>query len=362
MSGQPALPAIELIDVHCELGGTRILRGVSFAVPSGRITALIGPSGVGKTTTLRHIVGLIWPDEGDILVEGRSILAMKKADRQKLGRRSGVLLQGAGVYGSALWDSMTVEENLLHQLRAQREWDDDAINRRVADRLAEVGLSSSARLPPTALSAGMRRRLALARALVADPDFAVLDSFELGADPVTLRVLCEVVARRHGDSGATFLLTTQSMDVVRRLADEIVVMWDGRVIAEGPAEEVLASREAEIQQLLSGSTTGPLGMHPPGPVGAQPAARGPEAAGGAPAPAPTAPPGESGFDLPPPLVAGALLVAITASALWLGGAKPFELVLIATVWMVVGVLVALRRRAVRRQQRLTAAGGSRPRP
>ena len=208
----------------------------------------------------------------------------------------------------------------------------------------------------------MRRRLALARALVADPDFAVLDSFELGADPVTLRVLCEVVARRHGDSGATFLLTTQSMDVARRLADEIVVMWDGHVIAEGPAEEVLGvarSRDSPAAQRLNDGTAWDASTRAR--WGATSRARSRSRRRRS-APAPTAPPGESGFDLPPPLVAGALLVAITASALWLGGAEPFELVLIATVWMVVGVLVALRRRAVRRQQRLTAAGGSRPRP
>ena len=350
--GRAGVPAIEVIDLCCELDGTRILHGVSFAVPHGSITALIGPSGVGKTTTLRHIVGLMWPDDGEIFVEGRSILELSKSAKLELNRRFGVLLQGAGLFGSALWDSMTVEQNLSHQLRAQRSWDDELVARRVAERLAEVGLSESAQQLPVALSAGMRRRLALARALVADPDFAVLDSFELGADPVRLSRMCELLMRRHGESGGTYLLATQSMDVVRRLADEIVVMWDGRVIAEGPAEAVLASREAEVQQLLSGSMTGPLNMAPPGPRAV--------AAAPVPVPVPAEPPGETGFELPIPLVAAVLLVAITASALWLGGGKPTQLALIAVVWTLAGTLVALRRRAVRRR-RLSAAGSNRPR-
>ena len=349
-----SVPAIEVIDLHCEIDGEWILRGVSFAVPRGRITALIGPSGVGKTTTLRHLVGLMWPAEGDILVEGRSLLDMSKAERQQLGRRCGVLLQGAGVYGSALWDSMTVEQNLEHQLRAQRSsWDERAVARRIAERMDEVELTDSARLLPTALSAGMRRRLALARALVADPEFAVLDSFEMGADPVTLRRLCEIVARRHGDSRGTYLIVTQSMDVVRRLADEVVLMWDGRVIAADSAEAILASREEEVHQFLRGETTGPLTMHPPVSPGA--GMKVPVS----PSQAPVASPGESGLELPIPVVAAALLVASTASALWLGGARPAELTLIAAVWLIAGVLTALRRRAVRRR-RPRAAGSSRP--
>jgi hypothetical protein len=133
------------------------------------------------------------------------------------------------------------------------------------------------------------------------------------------------------------------------------------VIAEGPAEEVLASREAEIHQLLRGSTVGPLGMHPPGPPGTQSPAPGPWVAGAARAVVPTPPPGESGLDLPLPLVAGALLVAITASALWLGGARPAELVVTAAVWLIAGVLVSLRLRAVRRQRATAASSSNRPR-
>jgi phospholipid/cholesterol/gamma-HCH transport system ATP-binding protein len=330
----PEIPAIELIDVHAEIAGTRVLRGISFAARPGRITVLLGPSGVGKTTCLRHVVGLLRPSEGDVLVEGRSTLAMRKSNRLALSRRFGVLLQGDGLYGSALWDSMTVEDNLLHQLRAQRDWDEDALRRRCQERLREVGLSDSAKQMPSELSAGMRRRVALARAMVADPDFVVLDSFELGVDAVRLSGLCELIKRRHDQLGATWLIATQSMEVAGRLADEIVVLWGGRVIEQGEAGEVLASLQPEVRQLVTGSTEGPLGMAGEGRTDGRP-------------PPPPRPPADSGFEVPVPLVALALLIVLTASALVLGHGHVVEVVLVAAIWLLGAAGLALRHRRSR---------------
>jgi phospholipid/cholesterol/gamma-HCH transport system ATP-binding protein len=317
-----------LIDVHKQFDGKRVLRGVSFAAPPGRVTVLLGPSGVGKTTCLRHVLGLLTPDDGDVLVEGRSAFTLRKSERLALSRRFGVLLQGSGLYGSALWDSMTVRENLLYQLRSQRDWDKDALERRCAARLQEVGLLDSADLMPSALSAGMRRRVALARAMVADPDFVVLDSFELGVDVVRLAGLCNIIRRHHEQLGATYLIATQNMDVARRLADEIVVLWEGRVIEQGAAGSVLDSLQPEVSQLISGSTEGPLGMAGEGRVE------------GHPLPVPR-PPTENDFDIPVPLVALALLIVLTASVLVFGhgGAEP---VFVAAIWVVAAGL-ALRR-------------------
>jgi phospholipid/cholesterol/gamma-HCH transport system ATP-binding protein len=301
----PEIPAIELIDVSCDLAGTRVLRGVSFAVRRGRITVLLGPSGVGKTTCLRQILGLLRPDSGNVLVEGRSTLAMRKSKRLALSRRFGVLLQGGGLYGSALWDSMTVEQNLLHQLRSQRNWDEDTLRRRCDERLREVGLADSAKLMPAELSAGMRRRVALARAMVADPDFLVLDSFELGVDAVRLSGLCDQLQRRHDQLGATYLIATQSMEVARRLADEIVVLWEGRVIEQGPASQVLASLQPEVRQLVTGSTEGPLGM------------AGEMRGDSQPRPVARRENGQS-FEVPLPLAAFVLVIVMAASALVIG--------------------------------------------
>jgi phospholipid/cholesterol/gamma-HCH transport system ATP-binding protein len=331
---RPEIPAIELIDVRADLDGTPVLRDVSFAVHAGRITVLLGPSGAGKTTCLRHVLGLLTPIEGDVLVEGRSTLAMRKSNRLALSRRFGVLLQGGGLYGSALWDSMTVEQNLLHQLRAQRDWDENALHRRCQERLHEVGLADSAKLMPAELSAGMRRRVALARAMVADPDFLVLDSFELGVDAVRLSGLCDLIKRQHDQFRATYLIATQSMAVARRLADEIVVLWGGRVIEQGPAGRVLASLKPEVRQLVSGSTEGPLGMAPEGRTDDQrlPTQR---------------PPAGTDFEVPVPLVALALLIVLTASALVLGHGGIVELVFVVAVWLVGAALMLLGRRRSR---------------
>ena len=327
----PAVPAIELIDVHTELGGTPVLRGVSFAALPGRITVLLGPSGVGKTTSLRHVVGLLTPDRGDVLVEGRSTLTMTNAKRLALSRRFGVLLQGSGLYGAALWESMTVEENLVHQLHAQVDWGEEELYRRTRDRLREVGLLDSARLTPAELSAGMRRRVALARALVADPEFAVLDSFELGVDVVRLMGLCDVIHRRHEEIGGTYLIATQNMEVARRLADDVVVLWAGRVIEEGPADEVLASTRSEVHQLVTGSLEGPLGLAGEGRL---PGQRFPRSPGHGHA--------EEGFDIPLPAAVFALLVVISASALVLGGGHPLELAIVGGAWAMSAALLALR--------------------
>lgn len=327
----PATPGIELIDIHAALGGTWVLRGVSLAAPRGKVTAILGPSGVGKTTCLRVITGLLAPDEGDVLVEGRSTLHMSKKERLELSRRFGVLLQGSGLYGSALWESMTIEQNLIHQLTAQRRGRDVEMQARAREWLQMIGLSASAELMPSTLSAGMRRRLALARALAADPEFAVLDSFELGVDPVRLTELIKLVARAHERTEGTYVIATQSMQVARELADELVVLWRGHVIEQGPADDVFNSEQPEVHQLINGLTDGPMGMH--GEVRRPPR----------PAPVSDRKHIEETFELPVPLVAIAVLMIVTASALFLGHGGTPEIVAVLVFWALTLLALALRR-------------------
>jgi phospholipid/cholesterol/gamma-HCH transport system ATP-binding protein len=332
------LDAIELIDIYTELGGERVLRGVSFGAPRDQITAILGPSGVGKTTCLRHVLGLLPPDQGDVLVEGRSTLTMRKGARLALSKRFGVLLQGSGVFGSALWEDMTVLENVVFQLNSLTDGlTEPELRRRALEHLHDVGLAAEADMHPAELSAGMRRRVALARALVSEPDFAVLDSFELGVDVVRLRGLCDMIESRHQQLGGTYLLATQSMEVARRLADQIVVLWEGRVIEQGPAGEVLESLQPEVKQLISGSTDGPLGMH--GDVRRHT----PQAQSHSHS-RPMELPTEKDLELPIPLAAILILTAVTGSAVIFDHAGPIQLSVLAVVWLVAGVFLVLRYR------------------
>jgi phospholipid/cholesterol/gamma-HCH transport system ATP-binding protein len=328
------VPAIELIDIYTAFGEQRVLRGVSFGAPEGRITAILGPSGVGKTTCLRHVVGLLQPDSGDVLIDGQSSLNLRKSKRLALSKRFGVLLQGSGLYGSALWDSMTVSENLMYQLRALRGYDEHELRLRTLQCLREVGLRDSANMMPADLSAGMRRRVALARALIADPEFVVLDSFELGVDVVRLKGLCDLILRRHAEHGGTYLIATQNMEVARRIADEVVVLWGGRVMEQGPAKAVLESLQPEVRQLVTGSAEGPLGL------------AGEDRVDGAARSVPR-PPIEEGLELPVPLTVLAVMAVITASVFGLGGGNAAEVVVLAAAWRAAAVLLVLHHRRAR---------------
>jgi phospholipid/cholesterol/gamma-HCH transport system ATP-binding protein len=320
--------SIEVVGVSSAYDAVRVLHAVSFTVPAGQITVMVGPSGAGKSTCVSHLVALRPPSTGVVLVEGRSLWDMGRRELNRLRRRSGVLLQGSGVYGSALWESMTVLDNLTLQLRTVTTLSDEEIHARALERLEEVGLRAAAGEAPAHLSAGMRKRVAIARALASDPDYAILDGFELGIDKVRLAGLCTLVRERHERLGGTMLVVTQDMDVARRLADHVVVLIGGRVATEGPVADVLADERVGIRQLVTGAATGPLQL-------ASPELGSPR---GEPAPEPHSP-----FDVPLSLTGFALLAAMTASAFALGASGVIEVIAIAGVWLVAaGVFVARR--------------------
>jgi phospholipid/cholesterol/gamma-HCH transport system ATP-binding protein len=321
------IPAVELIDVHTAFDGTWVLRGVNFGVPAGRITVLLGPSGVGKTTCIRHITGLLAPDRGDVIVAGRSRAAMRKPEHAALARRFGVLLQGSGMYGSALWGSMSILENLMLQLQSLTDLPDTALREHALERLREVGLADHADMLPAKLSAGMCTRAALARALVSDPEFAVLDSFDEGIDPVRLAHLCELIRWHHDKLGGTYVIATHDMDVTRRLADHVIVLWDGRVIEEGPTEQVFGSGLSEVRQFVTGATEGPLTLHDERPAIQE---------------SRPSPPGEAGMHIPLPLATAVTLIVVTASVLVLGNGQTIELAILVLAWVGAAVLVAVR--------------------
>ena len=264
MAPQPSPgAAIELRGVVKHLGGARVLDGVDLVVPTGEVTVLIGPSGAGKTVTIRHILGLIDPSSGFIWVEGRNIIAASEEELNEIRGSMGVVLQGVLPFSCGLFYSLDVFENVAFPLRARTRWPEERIDRATMEALATVGLADWARCMPNELSSGMSKRVAIARALALEPRIVIVDDFDSGIDGVRLALLCEVLREAQQRTGATYLLTTHDMRAARRLADRVAVIHEGRIVASGEAAEVFASPEPLVGQLVTGAASGPIKLRDP---------------------------------------------------------------------------------------------------
>jgi phospholipid/cholesterol/gamma-HCH transport system ATP-binding protein len=188
--------AIEFIDVHKAFGPNKILRGLNLALPEGRISMILGPSGAGKSVCIKHMVGLLYPDEGDVLVHGESVPNMTDDELFAMRKRFGVLFQDGALFGS-----MNLLDNVAFPLRQHTDKSEDEILEIVRRRLAEVGLSAAETKMPNELSGGMRKRAGFARALVLDPDIVLFDEPDSGLDPVRTALLCELIQEIHEENG-----------------------------------------------------------------------------------------------------------------------------------------------------------------
>jgi phospholipid/cholesterol/gamma-HCH transport system ATP-binding protein len=250
--------AIELVGVVKDFGRARVLDGVDFEVPAGKVTVLLGPSGAGKTVTVKHVLGLVEPTEGVVRVGGKDLAAISEAELYDVRRAMGVVLQGTLPFTCGLFYSLSVYENVAFPLRDRTRWSEEQIHRVTMEHLAMVGLADRAADMPDQLSAGMAKRTALARALALEPRILIIDDFDSGLDGVRLALTCELLRDLQGRTGATFLLTTHHMDSARKLADHAGVSHDGRMAAAGEADSVFASSDPTVRQLVSGATSGPI--------------------------------------------------------------------------------------------------------
>jgi phospholipid/cholesterol/gamma-HCH transport system ATP-binding protein len=247
--------AVEFIDVHKAFGANQILRGLNMALPEGKISMILGPSGTGKSVCIKHMVGLLYPDEGDVLVHGASVPSMSDRELFAMRKRFGVLFQDGALFGS-----MNLLDNVAFPLRHHTDKSEEEILEIVRARLAEVGLQSAERKMPNELSGGMRKRAGFARALVLDPDIVLFDEPDSGLDPVRTALLCELIQEIHDQNGGSYTVITHDILSARRVAEHISVLWKGRIVESGPADELFASENAFVQQFLSGGSLGPLGM------------------------------------------------------------------------------------------------------
>jgi phospholipid/cholesterol/gamma-HCH transport system ATP-binding protein len=251
-------PAIELDGVVKEFGTNRVLDGVNVAVPAGEITVLLGPSGAGKTVTIKHVLGLFEPTGGVVRLEGRNVAEMSEQELNEARRAMGVVLQGTLPFTCGLFFSLNVYENVAFALRQRNRWSEARVHEATMTQLEMVGLRDRAEAMPDQLSAGVCKRVAIARALALEARIVIVDDFDSGIDGVRLSLLCEMLADVQAESGATFLVTTHNMSAARRLADHVAVIDDGRVVSAGPAGEVLGSEEPLVRQLVTGATSGPI--------------------------------------------------------------------------------------------------------
>jgi phospholipid/cholesterol/gamma-HCH transport system ATP-binding protein len=250
--------AIELVDVVKRFGSAQVLNGVSLTVPPGEITVLLGPSGAGKTVTINHVVGLLRPNTGRVLVEGRDLAMLSDEQLYEVRRRMAVVLQGTLPFTCGLFYSLNVYDNVAYALRQRTRMSADEIHRVTLEHLELVGLRERAELMPDELSAGMSKRVAIARALALDARIVIIDDFDSGIDGVRLALLVELLEDIQRRSGATFLVSTHDMSAARQLADHIAVIHEGRIVASGEAEAVLESDQPLVRQLISGGVAGPL--------------------------------------------------------------------------------------------------------
>jgi len=242
-------------DVHKRLGGVPVLNGLNVAIPDHKITVVLGPSGTGKSVLIKHIIGLMFPDSGDVLVHGQSVPRLTMPKLLELRQRIGVLFQDGALFGS-----MTVFDNVAFPLRQHTDTSEAQIAKVVRERLTDVGLADAMDDLPSQLSGGMRKRAGFARALVMEPDVVIFDEPDSGLDPVRTALLCDLIQEMHGIHGGTYVVVTHNIASARQIGEYIALLWRGRIVEVGDAERMFSSDNAFVHQFLSGSAEGPLTM------------------------------------------------------------------------------------------------------
>jgi phospholipid/cholesterol/gamma-HCH transport system ATP-binding protein len=246
---------VEFIDVVKRFGRNTVLDGLNLGVPDGMITMILGPSGTGKSVCIKHIVGLLYPDEGDVLVHGESVPDMADDELFEMRKKFGVLFQDGALFGS-----MNLYDNTAFPLRQHTEKSEDEIREIVTRRLREVGLSGAEDKMPNELSGGMRKRAGFARALVLEPEIVLFDEPDSGLDPVRTALLCDLIREVHEENGGTYIVITHDIASARRLAEYMAILWRGKIVEAGMRSELFESDNEFVRQFLSGESAGPLGM------------------------------------------------------------------------------------------------------
>ena len=243
---------IEVIDLHKALDGTPILRGVDLEIPTGKTTAIMGPSGTGKSVFLKHIIGLYKPDRGKIVVDGIDTTSLDSRGWKELRKdKFGMLFQEG-----ALFDSMNVFDNVGFFLKEHTKLKRAEIARKVSEKLEIVGLHGVETKMPSELSGGMKRRVALARAIIADPEIVLFDEPTVGLDPIICTSIIKLVKDTQEHLGITFVMVTHNIRAGLSIAQKVAMLHEGKIVVSGTAEDVKKSEDPFVKHFLEEAEIG----------------------------------------------------------------------------------------------------------
>jgi phospholipid/cholesterol/gamma-HCH transport system ATP-binding protein len=237
---------IEIKNLYKSFGSNKVLQGVNLDIDTGETLVIIGRSGCGKSVLIKHIVGLLYPDEGHVKVEGKIVDEMSMKELYELRTKFGFLFQG-----SALFDSMTVEENISLPLEeSKKKFSNSEIEKKVAEKLEMVGMSGVQKLKPAELSGGMRKRVGLARALITEPDYIFYDEPTTGLDPIMSDSIDELIKELTDKLNSTSIVVTHDMYSVKNVADRVAMMHEGKIHFSGTPSELLSSKDPIIKEFI----------------------------------------------------------------------------------------------------------------
>ncbi len=247
-------PKIQLSNVHKRFGPKVVLDGIDLQIAKGESLVVIGGSGTGKSVLIKSILGIVTPDSGSITIDGEEVTKLTRADRQDLMRKFGMLFQGG-----ALFDSLSVWENITFALRQNGRITRAQAKELAVEKLRAVGLSPDvAGLSPSELSGGMQKRVALARAIAANPEIIFFDEPTTGLDPIMADVINDLIVSCTRELGSTAITITHDMASARKVANRIAMIYGGKIIWEGPVERIDDSGNAYVDQFVHGRASGPI--------------------------------------------------------------------------------------------------------
>jgi phospholipid/cholesterol/gamma-HCH transport system ATP-binding protein len=249
-------PIIRISNLVYRRGTKVILDGVSLDIKRGSIVAIMGPSGVGKTTILRLISGQIYPNRGSVEVNGKLISSLSRRDLYECRKDIGVLLQDG-----ALFTDLTVFENIATPLREHTQLSEDEIRDRVIEKLNSVGLANTSDLMPHSLSGGMARRVALARAVIMNPKIVLFDEPMTGLDPIAMSTVGRLIRSTNDQLGLTSVIVTHNVDQMTKLVDYCFILASAKLIAQGTPQSLMHNSDPSVDQFMNGRVEGPLSFN-----------------------------------------------------------------------------------------------------